>query len=243
MYEPRPPTAYQIGPDYLRYAGAGWLLFRDASGRGAAPIDIRIQDQLFWPASDMQDVSYLEVQPGWLDTLEVLELGDIAGLGTFQLFPDWSLPILPDTALATATNLGTRIYVDVPGEVLAVRFYKAAANTGTHVGGLWTAAGELRGQVTFSGESASGWQQQAFSTPIAVSPGLDYIASYFAPVGHYARDVSFWGAPRDAGSLHGANHAVHGNNGQIRSSASFVFPDASGSGACYYVDVVFRPTG
>jgi hypothetical protein len=39
----------------------------------------------------------------------------------------------------------------------------------------------------FSGESASGWQQVAFSRPVAVIANTTYIASYHT-AGHYAVD-------------------------------------------------------
>ena len=40
-------------------------------------------------------------------------------------------------------------------------------NTGTHTGTLWTTAGRDLGTVTFSGESATGWQEAIFDAPIA----------------------------------------------------------------------------
>ena len=36
-----------------------------------------------------------------------------------------------------------------------VRFYKSAANIGTHVGSLWTATGDLLASGTFTNESAA----------------------------------------------------------------------------------------
>ena len=36
-----------------------------------------------------------------------------------------------------------------------IRFYKAAANTGTHIGSLWSAAGTRLAQATFTNETAS----------------------------------------------------------------------------------------
>jgi hypothetical protein len=62
-----------------------------------------------------------------------------------------------------------------------VRFYKGFANTGTHVGHIWTGSGTLLGTVTFTGESGSGWQKANFSSPIAVTANTTYIVSYFAP--------------------------------------------------------------
>ena len=45
---------------------------------------------------------------------------------------------------------------DVFGTITAIRFYKASANTGTHIGSLWTATGQLLASVTFTNETASG---------------------------------------------------------------------------------------
>ena len=46
----------------------------------------------------------------------------------------------------------------VSGTVTGVRFYKAAANTGTHIGSLWSATGTQLASATFTNETASGWQ-------------------------------------------------------------------------------------
>ena len=67
-----------------------------------------------------------------------------------------------------------------------IRFYKAAANTGTHIGSLWSAGGTLLASATFTNETASGWQQVYFSTPVQVAPNTTYVAGYFAPNGHYS---------------------------------------------------------
>ena len=67
-----------------------------------------------------------------------------------------------------------------------IRFYKSAANTGTHIGSLWSSTGTLLGSGTFSNESASGWQTLTFTTPVTVTAGTHYVAGYLAPNGHYA---------------------------------------------------------
>ncbi len=59
---------------------------------------------------------------------------------------------------------------DIAGFITGVRFYKGAANTGTHVGHLWTANGTLLAEATFNAETASGWQQVDFSTPSRSRP-------------------------------------------------------------------------
>ena len=45
-----------------------------------------------------------------------------------------------------AVELGVRFKADLDGTITGVRFYKATANTGTHVGNLWTASGTLLAQ-------------------------------------------------------------------------------------------------
>ena len=64
---------------------------------------------------------------------------------------------------SNAVELGMRFKADLDGSITGVRFYKSAANTGTHVGSLWTTSGTLLATGTFSGESASGWQQMTFT--------------------------------------------------------------------------------
>ena len=54
--------------------------------------------------------------------------------------------------------MGAKFYSDVAGTISAVRFYKSAKNTGTHIGNVWSESGQRLATVTFSGESATGWQ-------------------------------------------------------------------------------------
>ena len=85
-----------------------------------------------------------------------------------------------------------------------IRFYKAAGNTGTHSGSLWTAGGTRLAQATFQNESASGWQHVTFSSPVAVSANTTYVASYFAPAGHYSVTSGGFSSAVDNPPLHAA---------------------------------------
>ena len=51
-----------------------------------------------------------------------------------------------------------RFRVDVDGFITGLRFYKASANTGTHVAHLWTNTGTLLATATFTSETGTGWQ-------------------------------------------------------------------------------------
>ena len=72
------------------------------------------------------------------------------------------------------------------GYITGVRFYKYSDNSGTHTGSLWATDGTLLATGTFSGESGSGWQELDFSSPVPVTAGTTYVASYHTDAGHYA---------------------------------------------------------
>ena len=69
------------------------------------------------------------------------------------------------TPTPAAIEVGVKFRSDVAGTGHRLRFYKGSGNTGTHVGHLWTATGTLLGTVTFTGETATGWQQANLRRP------------------------------------------------------------------------------
>ena len=95
----------------------------------------------------------------------------------------------------TSVELGVKFRSDVAGTITGIRFYKASANTGTHVGNLWSSTGTLLATATFTNETASGWQQVAFSSPVAITADTVYVASYHAERGHYSADVNYFATP------------------------------------------------
>jgi hypothetical protein len=157
----------------------------------------------------------------------------------------WSTAAVPDTPSdpdSSPTEIGVKFRSDVAGQVTALRFYKSTANTGTHVGHLWTSSGTLLATVTFTGETASGWQQATLSPPVTLAANTTYVASYFAPNGHYAGDVGYFAASgRDAVPLHAPRDGADGPNGVYRFGTGF--PTLAWESANYWVDVVFSPSG
>jgi hypothetical protein len=109
-----------------------------------------------------------------------------------------------------------------------------------HVGSLWTSAGTLLGRVNFTNESASGWQEADFSSPIPVTAGNGYVVSYFAPNGGYAyTSAAFANAGVDSPPLHAPQSSVSNGNGVYSYSGSSAFPASSYNATNYWVDVVF----
>ncbi len=121
------------------------------------------------------------------------------------------------------------------GMITGLRFYKSAANTGVHTASLWNAAGQLLATATFTGETNSGWQQVNFVTPVAITAGATYVASYHTSAGHYSVDRSFFNSQFTSGALR-----VPVSGGVYRYGGS-AFPSLTYQGSNYWVDPVFVP--
>jgi hypothetical protein len=119
-----------------------------------------------------------------------------------------------------------------------VRFYKGTGNTGSHTGTLWSSSGAQLSSASFSNESASGWQEVRFATPVNVVAGTTYVASYFAPNGGYAVDAGYFANDYVNGALKALASAPASGNGVFRYGGGF--PDGSFNSANYWVDVVFE---
>jgi hypothetical protein len=158
--------------------------------------------------------------------------------------------IWPGTATPAATDpdtspveLGVKFRTSTSGFVTGIRYYKPATATGTHVGTLWTGTGTKLGTATFTGESASGWQQATFPTPIAVTANTTYVASYFAPSRYAVSSSYFATAPTIRGPLTALQTGTDGGNGVYRyGSTAGTFPTSTYNSENYWVDVVFSDT-
>jgi hypothetical protein len=156
---------------------------------------------------------------------------------TASLFAAGAVPAVPDSGPDSAVELGVRFQSSVAGTVTAIRFYKGTGNTGTHTAHLWSAAGNLLASATFSGETASGWQQVSFATPVAIAANAVYLASYHTNVGHYSDDQSFFVASVSSPPL----LAPASGNGVFAYGSASAFPSGTWNGSNYWVDVVFKP--
>ncbi|XVV15478.1 DUF4082 domain-containing protein [Actinoplanes sp. CA-131856] len=158
-----------------------------------------------------------------------------------SIWPTTAVPANPSEADTAAVEVGVKFRSDADGFVTGVRFYKGSANTGTHIGHLWSATGTNLGTVTFTGESASGWQTAAFATPVAISANTTYVASYYAPNGRYASDDgAFATAGVDNSPLRALRDGEDGANGVYRYGTGGGFPTNTYQSANYWVDVVFE---
>jgi hypothetical protein len=156
----------------------------------------------------------------------------------------WSASITPAataTSDGSAVELGLKFRSDVAGTVTGVRFYKSSTNTGTHTGELWSSSGALLATGTFSGETATGWQQVTFATPVAIAANTTYTVSYHTNVGQYSYTSAYFTTNGfDHAPLHALASGGSGGNGVYVYGAR-AFPSQTFNATNYWVDVVFVP--
>ncbi|WP_309620764.1 DUF4082 domain-containing protein [Salinibacterium sp.] len=151
-----------------------------------------------------------------------------------SIFAAGALPANVNWNDPTSVQVGTRFSTSVAGRVTTIRFYKGPTNTGAHTGYLWSATGTQLATVSFSGESASGWQQATLSAPVTLEPGLEYRVGLLSTTGMYAVDLNGLATATTSGSL-----STPANGGAYVYGSDFL---STMSAHNYWVDLVFVPT-
>ena len=172
-----------------------------------------------------------------------ITISSAGGNSSYSIWPSTSVPGIIDAGPDSPVELGVQFRSDVNGYITGVRFYKSTANSGTHVGSLWTSGGTRLATATFTGESDSGWQQVNFSTPVPITAGTVYVASYHTTYGHYAYDQYYFASHGvDNSPLHALQDTSSTHNG-VFVYGSGGFPSQTWTSTNYWIDVVFVPAG
>jgi methionine-rich copper-binding protein CopC len=161
----------------------------------------------------------------------------------YSLWNNSTVPSIVNVQDDQAIEVGVQFESSETGYITGVRFYKGSENTGTHIGNLWTSTGTLLATATFSNETAGGWQQVNFSTPVLIQANTIYVASYHTNVGFYSADSEYFAS---SGFTNGpltalSNSAAPGGNGLFSYGAASQFPTSSYQATNLWVDVVFTP--
>lgn len=209
---------------------------------GSSAWNAQTRTVTFTPQDPLDDVATYQatvrvagqVISQWSFTTRAPDLTGVIG----NLFGD-AVPVVPATTDATAVELGTQFSIDYPGSVTAIRFYKGVENTGTHVGHLWNANGDLLATATFTSETASGWQRAELSAAVALTPGTIYLVSYHAPVGRYAVTSRYFADP----VVNEYVSAPAGANGRFSYGPSGTLPTSSFDSSAYFVDAEIAFSG
>ncbi|PSM49551.1 Ig domain-containing protein group 1 domain-containing protein [Chroococcidiopsis sp. CCALA 051] len=162
----------------------------------------------------------------------------IAQAQTEQTLFTTQTPNIQNLSDGVPYELGMKFRSTSVGQITAIRFWKAASEAGNHTGKIWAAGGGTPlATVSFSNETASGWQQQALSTPLNIQANTTYVVS--------VNINSFYAAYNDelASSIVNGDlsSVADGNNGVYNVSPG-AFPSSSYRNTNYYRDVVFSAT-
>jgi hypothetical protein len=156
----------------------------------------------------------------------------------------WPATATPATASAadnSAVEVGVKFRTSAAGFISGLKFYKGTSNTGTHIGSLWNTAGARLGTVTFTGETASGWQTATLPSPVAVAANTTYVASYHTDAGFYSITGNGLTAAVNRGPLTALATGTDGGNGVYRYGPN-AYPTDTYQATNYWVDVVLTAT-
>ena len=158
----------------------------------------------------------------------------------------WGASVVPTGSIDDeniGVELGVQFRSDASGYITGLRFYKASGSVNSHSVKLWSSTGTLMGTATPSSETASGWQQVNFASPVAIAANTTYVASYFVSDGRYFATSNYFSTSGvDNGPLHApATGSVTNGNG-VYSPNTSSFPNQTWNGANYWIDVAFSTT-
>lgn len=153
-----------------------------------------------------------------------------------SIWSSTTVPAIMDAGADSSVELGLKFRSDVSGYITGIRFYKASTNTGTHIGTLWSSSGQKLATATFANETASGWQQVNFSTPVAISANTTYVASYHVNTGHYSFNSGYFAGR----TVTNPPLTALADGGVYSYGSSVVFPNQTYQSGNYWVDVVFK---
>ncbi|NKL29845.1 DUF4082 domain-containing protein [Rhizobium leguminosarum bv. viciae] len=156
---------------------------------------------------------------------------------TFTSLFGGATPAVVNTNDTAAVELGVKFQSSVAGTVSGIRFYKSSLDTGTHSGSLWSSTGTRLATLTFTNETASGWQNASFTSPVTLTPGQTYTASYHTNVGNYSTTANYFLSNVTSGPL----TAPASGNG-VYNYGNSAFPTTSFDQTNYWVDVMFNPS-
>jgi fibronectin type 3 domain-containing protein/regulation of enolase protein 1 (concanavalin A-like superfamily) len=180
---------------------------------------------------------------GYSNTQQIMTAANLSvSIFASSSAPPAALQNINDPTIPTSggVELGMKFESDMAGVITGVRFWKGSLNTGVHTGSLWSNTGQLLATVTFTNETASGWEQANFSTPVAIAANTPYIVSYHTTAAYIAYSPStFATAGIDNAPLHALASGVDGANSVYKYGASSFPTLSNGQSPSYWVDVVF----
>ena len=164
--------------------------------------------------------------------------GGGSGKNAASLFGTSITPSIVNWTDASQLQLGVKFQTSTAGKVTGIRFYKGSLNAGPHVVSLWSAGGSLLASATSTSETASGWQEVNFSSPVVLTANTTYVAAYHTS-GYYSATPAFFGNAIKSGPLTAPASSSGSGNGLYVYGSSSTFPKYSFNATNYWVDLIF----
>jgi Domain of unknown function (DUF4082) len=203
----------------------------DASGEATTTLTLGSTPGAVFPITNTVNATAADV-----GTVTFTATGNPSGITIVNIFTNQT-PSDPNITDNAAYELGMKFRSTKGGQIVAIRFWKAASETGSHIGKIWSASGELLASQAFTNETASGWQMQALSPPLSIDPSTTYVVSvninYYFDITSDVLASSITNGPLS--SVADGNNGVHGNIN--------AFPTNSFRNSNYFRDISFVAGG
>ena len=156
------------------------------------------------------------------------------------------LPANPDAWETSGVMLGTLLTFSVSGQVTGCRWrYPLALPAQPVVAKFYQYGTESSGtelaSATFSSPTAGAWNTVNFGAAVNVTANTKYLSCVWSNRDYVRTDSFFTSALTNAQITGPANGTA--KNGKFKFTNTPGYPDSDQSGACYFVDVLFTPSG
>lgn len=153
--------------------------------------------------------------------------------GSTQTYLNESTYTSMDSGFTGSGTWGLSFFANSPGVVNGGSFYKEPLNNGAHALYLWVyGTTTLLASTVFTGETASGWQYQPFSSPVSISATTLYMIGVGSSTGHNYQGAAL---PSGVNNFIYVSTNPNGYNGSIGSMPT------NGAPNDYGIDVTFTP--
>lgn len=174
---------------------------------------------------------------------KALDSSTFAADGMLSIFGD----AIPPTQVVDdggAVELGVKFVSATAGHIHGIRFYRGVEANRRYTAKLWRANGQLVAETSLARAAGrgAGWRVALFGSPVEIAAGATFVASYYAPDGHYADEYLGLSRAVVNGPLTALSSASAGGNGVYRyGSRNGSMPRNSWRDSNYFVDVLFQP--
>lgn len=171
-----------------------------------------------------------------VQTLSGGSAGAAAAVAPIGMFPDNLAPSIAADTARVPVELGVRFTPQQSGALTAVQYYQSARATGVNRATVWSSTGKAIAQVTFPVTTKTGWRTVPLTTPVKLTAGQTYAASYFAPKGGYPTIENNLAAAKTV-----TGFRLPAGAGVYKYRPTGGFPTSTYKGTNYLVDVVYSP--